>query len=183
MLGSSTRRAQRRLNTALAGLDASQLTVERVRVAYCHLPLKMPTSSRTAPLFAPLLGMGAVFASVPLIGYTMAVAAPAKLLHSLSNSASPEFASFVWELLVVFGPTLGVLLILCTALMRGIYGGPGVLNAGYLGAGAFVSLYFLVPFAYGEPLVRPLRWWASAAEASILVACALSVPLLRRRPS
>ena len=52
-----------------------------------------------------------------------------------------------------------------------------------LGAGALVALYLLVPFAYSEPFVRPLPWWASAAEASIIIACIAAFPLLRRAHS
>jgi len=137
--------------------------------------------SRAALPLSVLLGSGAVFAAVPLIGYTMAIAAPPGLLLWLKDAASSEFAGFSWDLLVVFGPTVGLFVFLAALAVRLICRSrPGISALVLLGAGAFAALYLLVPLAYSEPFVRPLPWWASAAEASIVIACIAAFPLLRR---
>lgn len=143
----------------------------------------MALAARTAPAVSALLGIAAVFAAVPLIGYTMAVAAPAGVLAWLRETAGSAFASFTWDLLVVSGPTIGVLMLLSALFLRSIYGRPGGISALLLGIGAVLALYLLVPLAFSETIVRPLPWWASAAEASILLACLAAYWLLRRKHS
>lgn len=141
----------------------------------------MQRSSRTAPATALLVGVAAVLAAVPLIGYSMAVVAPAGFLDPLKDSTSAKFASFIWDLLAVFGPTVGLLVFVGALAIRWIYGRPGGLASVSLAGGALLALYALVPFVYSEPQVRPLPWWASAAEASIIVACLAAHTLFRRR--
>lgn len=137
--------------------------------------------SRVAIPLSALLGVGAVFAAVPLIGYTMAIAAPSDLLLSLKEAVSSEFAAFSWDLLAVFGPTVGLFVFLAALVVRLVSRSrPGGIALVSLGAGAFVALYLLIPLAYAEPFMRPLPWWASAAEASIIIACIAAFPLLRR---
>lgn len=143
----------------------------------------MHFSARTAPLVAALLGIAAVFGSVPLVGLTMAVATPTAISLWLRETTSPEFASFTWDLLVVYGPTLGLLLLLCSVALRIIYRRPGVSVSALLAIGALVGIYLLVPLAFGETFRHPLPWWASAAEVSVLVACAATAPLLSRKKS
>jgi hypothetical protein len=144
----------------------------------------MSVLSRASLPLSPLLGAGAVFATVPLIGYTMAIAAPSGLLRWLTDAVNSEFAGFSWDVVVVFGPTVGLLVFLAALAVRLICRTrPGSAALLLLGAGALVALYLLVPLAYAEPFMRPLPWWASAAEASILIACIAAFPLLRRRHS
>jgi hypothetical protein len=141
----------------------------------------MSFPSRAALPLAALLGAGALFAAVPLIGHTMAIAAPSGLLLWLKDAVSSEFAGFSWDLFVVFGPTIGLLVFLAALAVRLLSRGrPGGSALVFVGVGAFVALYLLVPLAYAEPFIRPLPWWASAGEASIILACVAAFPLLRR---
>jgi len=141
----------------------------------------MSSLSRAALPLSAILGAGAVFTAVPFISYTMAIAAPSGLLLWLKNVVSSEFAGFSWDFLVVFGPTVGLLVFLAALAVRLICRSrPGGSALVLLGASAFVALYLLVPLAYAEPFMRPLSWWASAAEASIIIACVAAFPLLRR---
>ena len=141
----------------------------------------MSSPSRAALPLSLFLGAGAVFAAIPVIGYTMAIAAPSGPLLWLKDTVSSEFAGFFWDLCVVFGPTVGLLVFLSALAVRlACRNRPGGSALVLLGAGALVALYFLVPLAYSEPFVRPLPWWASAAEASIIIACIAAFPLLRR---
>ena len=143
----------------------------------------MALTARTAPAVSALLGVTAVFAAIPLLGYSMAIAAPAGVLEWLRDAASSGFAAFTWDLFVVSGPTVGLLVFLSALVLRWIYRRPGGASALLLGLGAFASLYLLVPLAFQDPIIRPLPWWASAAEASILLACLAAYPLLRRKHS
>ena len=138
---------------------------------------------RTAPAASALLGVAAVFAAVPLLGYSMAIAAPAGLLEWVRDTASSELAAFTWDLFVVSGPTVGLLVFVAALALRWIYHRPGGASALLLGLGALVALYFLVPLAFGGPVARPVPWWASAAGASILLASLAAYPLLRRKHS
>ena len=58
----------------------------------------MSSPSRAALPLSLFLGAGAVFAAIPVIGYTMAIAAPSGPLLWLKDTVSSEFAGFFWDL-------------------------------------------------------------------------------------
>lgn len=143
----------------------------------------MALTARTAPVVSVLLGVAAVFAAVPLLGYSMAIAAPAGFLDWVGGTTSPVLAAFTWDLFAVSGPTVGLIVFLSALALRWIYRRPGGASVLLLGLGALLTLYLLVPLAFGGPIVRPLPWWTRAAEASILLASLAAYPLLRRKPT
>jgi hypothetical protein len=139
----------------------------------------MSAQSRIAVPTAALLGIGAVFAATPLIGYTMAIAMPPGLMIWLNDIVGKATAVFLWDLFVVMGPTIGLLVFLAAVVVRLIARGrPGVGALLSLGGGAMLALYLLVPLAYGDPIVRPLPLWASAAEIAVLLASLAALPIL-----
>jgi len=139
---------------------------------------------RAAIPLSALLGACAVFAAIPVIGYTMAIVAPSGPMLWLGDAVSTAFAVFTWDLLVVMGPTIGLLVFLAAVAVRLIVRGrPGVIALLSLGVGAIFALYVLIPLAYGDPFMRPLPLWASAAEVSILTACLAAFPIFRRKHS
>jgi len=138
----------------------------------------MSARSRFAVPTAVVLGIGAVFAATPLIGYTMAIVMPSGLMLWLNDIFGKATAVFLWDLFVVMGPTIGLLVFLAAVVARLlVHGRPGAGALFSLGGGAMLALYLLVPLAYGDPIIRPLPLWASAAEISVLLACLAALPL------
>lgn len=141
----------------------------------------MISAPRTAPALAMLLGAATAFTAIPLVGYTAAIPAPMNMFLWMIDRTSSEFASFAWDLIVVFGPTIGLLLLASALVMRRVYGRFAALDALSLGLGAVLSWSVLIPLAYQAPFARLFAWWASAAEVSIVLACLVALGLFRRR--
>lgn len=141
----------------------------------------MRLSHVLSALIAVSTGAFLLFALIPVVGYSNAIAAPQGFFEWFRSSLSVEFGVLAWDMLVVYGIPVGLPIALATLVVCWISNLPRRYAAAFVAAGALLALFVLIPMYSGEPQTRPLLWWASALEYSILIGAAAGAFAWRRR--
>lgn len=129
----------------------------------------------------PLItGAALMFLAVPLIAWTSAIAAPPGFFQWFTSSPGKQWASLIWDMLVVFGATVTLPVTLASAALMRLLPLRAFLVPMMVALGALVAVHLLIPAWFGEPIIRPLSWWSSALEYSIILGSIVGFGLGRR---
>ena len=130
---------------------------------------------------ALIVGVVLMFAMVPVIARTAAIAAPASFFAWFKGHGLSLLAPLAWETFVVFGlsillPAVVALLVLFRWLPK-----HRVAVAACLAIGVLLSQCVLMPLYFRQPFISPLAipWWQHGLLASLLLAFGVALGLSR----
>lgn len=128
-----------------------------------------------AVLCVAATGLALPIVAAPIIGRTMAIAAPAALFDWLRSVSAQELGILLWDVAVVFAPSVGVLVLAVSLLSLWIARTSRWSTLLALLTGVALGAYVAVPLLHGLDAVslaaiRARCWWGLGFEATVLLA-------------